>query len=256
MTRIQYASDLHLEMHDNWRYLRSEMLPPKADTLVLAGDIGYLGDDNYSKHPFWDYVSDNFKRCIVIPGNHEFYKGYDLSNLHDGFTHEIRPNVQCVYNKVIRVEDTDLVCSTFWAHVSPLRKLYTERAVNDFRRIMFNGQRLQIEGFNRLHDECVAFVKKAVAESTAPNIVVATHHVPSNILNAPQFKNSPCNGAFVSEHADFIMDSRINAWIYGHSHRNIIQTIGRTLCVSNQLGYVAAGEHKDFEREAVLASKQ
>lgn len=78
---IQYASDLHLEFADNWRYLRDNPLEVKGDILILAGDIGYLGDDNYCKHPFWDWASENFKEVIVCMGNHEFYKYYDIANL-------------------------------------------------------------------------------------------------------------------------------------------------------------------------------
>ena len=76
--KIQYASDLHLEFADNWRYLKENPLQVTGDILVLAGDIGYLGDENYSKHPFWDWASENYQQVIVCMGNHEFYKYYDM----------------------------------------------------------------------------------------------------------------------------------------------------------------------------------
>jgi len=76
--KIQYASDLHLEFRDNARYLRDNPMIPVGDILLLAGDIGYLDDDNYSVHPFWDWASDNFHQTLVIPGNHEFYIRFHL----------------------------------------------------------------------------------------------------------------------------------------------------------------------------------
>ena len=60
--KIQYASDLHLEFSDNSSYLKRNPLTPVGDILILAGDVGYLNDDNYSKHPFWDWASDNYRR--------------------------------------------------------------------------------------------------------------------------------------------------------------------------------------------------
>ncbi len=37
----------------------------KGDILVLAGDTGYLGDDMYSVHPFWNWASNFLSECIV-----------------------------------------------------------------------------------------------------------------------------------------------------------------------------------------------
>lgn len=67
--KIQYASDLHLEFADNWRFLKENPLQVTGDILVLAGDIGYLGDENYSKHPFWDWASENYQQVIACMGN-------------------------------------------------------------------------------------------------------------------------------------------------------------------------------------------
>ena len=81
--KIQYASDLHLEFADNWRYLKENPLQVTGDILVLAGDIGYLGDENYTKHPFWDWASENYQQVIACMGNHEFYKFYDIAKLNE-----------------------------------------------------------------------------------------------------------------------------------------------------------------------------
>ena len=72
------------------------------------------------------------------------------------------------------------------------------------------------------------------------------------LLSKPDFKGSRINGAFVSEEHDFIEECGAEYWIYGHSHRNIDGLIGHTQCVSNQLGYVFAGEHSTFNPGRVI----
>ena len=250
--RVQYASDLHLEFGENSKWLKEHPLIPSADILVLAGDIGYLGDDNYITHPFWNRVSEDFKQVIVVPGNHELYKFFDINELRNGWQLEIRHNVRVCYNSVIALnEETDLIASTLWAHIPPSEEYLTERCVSDFKRIRNGEFRLSAQRFNEEHEVCRNFIEKAVSESNAERIVVATHHVPSFALMAEEFKDSSINGAFTVELAGMIAESRINCWIYGHSHRNIDKMIGSTRCVSNQLGYVFQNEHKTFRRDAV-----
>ena len=61
------------------------------------------------------------------------------------------------------------------------------------------------------------------------------------------------NSAFATELGDFIADSRIDVWIFGHSHANIDATIGNTRIVSNQMGYVYYGEHlQDFKGDKFI----
>lgn len=251
--KIQYASDLHLEFGDNSSWLKNNHIEPVGDILVLAGDIGYLGDDNYSKHPFWDWASENFKQVIVIPGNHELYKLFDINEFHEGWSMEIRHNVKVYYNSVIHLyEGIDIIASTLWSKISPTESYITELCVSDFKRIRNGEHRLTSDRFNEEHEKCFNFIERSVRESNAKHIIVATHHVPSFELMSDEFKGSSINGAFTVELGDFILNSRIEYWIYGHSHRNINLKIGNTECVSNQLGYLFQGEHNSFNPKALI----
>lgn len=250
--KIQYASDLHFEFSDNYSYIKRNPLKLVGDILILAGDIGYLNDDNYSKYPFWDYVSDNFEQVIVGVGNHELYKYYDLSQIPCGEVCTIRENVRCYYDAVVQVENIDLIISTLWSKI-PLEDAYlTERGVSDFHRILYDGEFLTSEKFNREHERCFHFIQESVAKSTAKHIIVVTHHVPSFQLASPEFVGSRINGAFTVELGQYIEASPVEYWIYGHSHRNIDKIIGKTKCISNQLGYVYHNEYHTFDSGKII----
>lgn len=245
--KIQYASDLHLEFSDNSRYLKEHPLEVNGEVLVLAGDIGYIGDDNYDKHPFWNWAADNYESVIVVPGNHEFYKMFDIQKLYNGWNLPIRSNVHCYYNEAISLDGhTELITTPLWAHIRLEDAFQTESAITDFRRIRYGAEPFTWEHFNDEHDRCLRFLQDSIKKSKAEHILVATHHVPSFELVAPEYKGSSLNGAFTVELGNYIADSPIEYWIYGHSHRNIDKRIGNTLCVSNQLGYTFHGEQEFF----------
>ncbi len=247
--KIQIASDLHLEFSANSSYLKLNPLEVVGDVLVLAGDIDYLQEDSKYTHPFWDWASANYKQVIVVLGNHELYNGYDINKLTEGTIIPIRENVAYYYNCAISIDGVDIICSTLWAYIEPQYAYITQHRVSDFRSTIADGEnRLSAERFNAEYQTCVQFIKNAVTTSNADKIVVVAHHVPSKLLSSPDFAGSEINGAFVSEQFDFIADSRIDYWIYGHSHRNIDAVIGKTKCLSNQLGYVAMEDVSSFDR--------
>lgn len=185
--KLQYASDLHLEFSANSSYLRLNPPEVSGDVLVLAGDIGYLGDNN-----------------------------------------------------------------SVWSNIDIRNAFRTEAAINDFKRIRSGMEPLSWMRFNEEHVRCFHFLADSVKRSKAKHIVVATHHVPSFELMAREFKGSILNGAFTVELGDYIADSPIEYWIYGHSHRNIDKVIGKTQCLSNQLGYVFQNEHLSFSRNSYI----
>ena len=50
---------------------------------------------------------------------------------------------------------------------------------------------------------------------------------------------------FYKEYGELIADSRIDAWIYGHSHTNIDTMIGGTRIIYNQMGYIFEDGHEN-----------
>ena len=245
---IQYASDLHLELTPNARYVRSNPLDVTGEVLVLAGDICNLMGTTLPCNEFWEWASANYREVLIVPGNHEYYQNYDILADGDSWSHEILPNVHYHQNKVVRIDNVDFILSTLWSHIRPEDEFVVEQGMYDFRQILYNGRRFTPADFNTEHEKCLDFIKRSIAESTAEHIVVVTHHLPTMAVVAPEHKGNLLNSAFATELGDFIADSRIDAWIFGHSHANIDATIGNTRIVCNQLGYVYYHEHlKGFD---------
>jgi len=252
--KIQYASDLHLEFPENSKFLKENPIIPVGDILVLAGDIDYLYDNKYFKeHPFWDYVSENFRETLIVAGNHEFYVSSDVGTIKNGCVAEIRPNVKCYYNSVVTIDDIDFILCTLWANILLENAFITQKNVSDFYQIANNGKLLTAHCFNELHKNSVDFLRKTLQKENNRKRIVVSHHVPTALCMADEFKHSRINGAFVAELHDFIFDNQIDYWIYGHSHRNMPEIdINGTKMLCNQLGYVHHGEQTTFNRKAVF----
>ena len=52
--RIQYMSDIHMELYDNSRYIKANEFDVVGDVLVLAGDMFYLRDIIAPQKKFWN----------------------------------------------------------------------------------------------------------------------------------------------------------------------------------------------------------
>lgn len=241
--RIQYMSDLHLEFQENSRYLKHNELPVTGDVLVLSGDIFYLKDKVAPLTKFWKRASGNYRQVLIVPGNHEYYNYSDVMDQRMQWRWMFRENVGYYQNQVVRIDDTDFVLSTLWSRINPNDEYFVWKGMNDFRQIKFSGKLLQVEEFNLMHKTCIDFIRKSIKESAAAHIVVVTHHLPTLQVVASHHKGSVLNSAFASEYGELIANSRIDAWIYGHSHTNIDTVIGSTRIICNQMGYVFEDEY-------------
>lgn len=251
--KVVYASDLHLEFKENTRYMEENPLIPSGEILLLAGDIHYLKrakDETYYPHPFWDWASANFLQTLVVAGNHEFYKGKDLSRMTEGAVVDIRPNIQLCHNAVITIENVDFILTTLWGRIPTVDAFMIENSVSDFRQITYGEEYFSASDFNREYRKSLAFLQDAIGKAANKKVVV-THHVPTELCMSPDFKGSKLNSAFVVELHDFIFDSPVDYWVYGHSHRNMPEVgINGTKLICNQLGYIADGEENSFKADA------
>lgn len=243
--RIQYVSDLHLERYDNAVYISRNPLDVVGDILVIAGDTFPLREfEGYKKHIFFDWCAANFRETLLIPGNHEYY-GSNVDAFPGAWRREIRPNVAMYQNKRVRIDNFDFILSTLWTHVPGRDWLAVKMGMQDFRTIRTNAGSFTAYDYNIIHRCDLYFIQDAVSESDAEHKVVVTHHVPSFRCVSPEFKDSRLHAVFAVDLTDLIERSGVDAWIYGHSHRSIEMTIGKTRMLSNQLGYVVYREYNN-----------
>ena len=241
--KVQYASDLHIEFYDNSVFLARGPFKVAGDVLVLAGDTLLLKDfDTYSKHRFFDWCAENYRETFLVPGNHEYYRD-DVAGYPDSWERKLRPNVTLCENRSVVMDDTEFILSTLWSHIPMGAWLKVKKGMSDFTLIRHEGGPFTASVYNALHRRDLAFIKGAVSGSRAAHKVVVTHHVPSRLLVAPEFKGSSLESGFTVDLTDYIASSGVDLWVYGHSHRSIDRVIGKTRVVSNQVGYVAYGEY-------------
>lgn len=116
----------------------------------------------------------------------------------------------------------------------------------DFCAIYFGDQRITVSDYNKLHAAAFEFIQTNVQESQADKKIVITHHVPSYAATIDYFRDSPLASGFTTELGNWISNTNIDYWIYGHSHCSIETTIGQTKLLSNQLGYLTMGEGEGY----------
>jgi DNA repair exonuclease SbcCD nuclease subunit len=232
---IQYASDLHLERPENREEINKNPLIPSSDVLILAGDILEISPESLSS-PFFDYLEKEFKQVFLIPGNHEFYEGFDIADSLPEMDLEIRPNVRMINNKVIRIEDVDFIFSTLWSEITSLSRDVIEY-FSDFNYCHFGGKYLTPQSYTRAHKICLQFLKDSFKQKSNKRVVI-THHLPSPLCLSDDFKYHHMNQLFYSDLTDLVKSSGAEYWIFGHSHINAAPVrIGSTTMLSNTLGY-------------------
>jgi predicted phosphohydrolase len=248
---VQYCSDLHLEFEQNRRYLSNNHLRVCGDILILAGDIVPLHDE-FLNNSFFRFISNNYRQVFWVPGNHEYYYR-NISDFNTSFNLKLHENINIVNNINVQYEDIQFIFSTLWSKISRKNEKNIEQNVSDFECITKNDKKFRASDFNKLHKECLDFLRLA-SEQKKDKVVIVTHHVPSYSCNRIVHNNSNINEAFSVDLSAFIEMSNVNFWIYGHSQFNQKPLyIGNTIVLTNQLGYIQLNEQEGFRHNAYFS---
>jgi 3',5'-cyclic AMP phosphodiesterase CpdA len=250
--KIQYASDLHLEMPGNRNFIKKYPLIPVADTLVLAGDIIHL-KPSHLKDQFFDDLSRDFKHVYLIPGNHEFYyEHHDISTaLHD-FRFLVRENVQYINNVTIYPQErVRIIFTTLWTKISEGNKGKVVERIRDFGVSKFDNREFEANVYNNCHEICLKFLLSELNKPFDGTTTVVSHHVPYPQKFGVWLGDT--EEVYYVDLTNMMKDYKIDHWIHGHNHW-IPQTfqIHDTKIHSNQLGYVYRGHNEDFRRDAII----
>lgn len=249
--KIQYASDLHLEFESNRVFFKRKPLIPCAPILVLAGDIDVFTNGQIENTELFQYFSDNWEQTYIIPGNHEYYKN---GNVAESFSIDVAilQNVSYINNKVITIENVDLIFTTLWSEITT----YVEKRIRDFHVCHYNGSNFSADNHNLLHHQAVNFLDHILTLATENKRVVVSHFVPSPLVNAYPTQNTldskMISKYFVADLDEYLKKWNIDYWIYGHNHFNNDCKHFNIQFLSNQFGYKQQEECTDFEVDKIL----
>lgn len=260
--KIRIISDIHLEFFENDDF-ELDITEDESNTiLILAGDICVAAKANRFKY-FFKNVSERFHTVLYVFGNHEFYGSSikstpeKIEDILEDFT-----NIIVLENSTFRIDDIVFVGATLWTDFDdndPTCVFDSKRFMNDFKRIRHGPSsepwrwRFSPENAYVIHKESKEFIFNTLANgSDSKKFVVITHHAPSSLSVAKQFKGEILNGAYFTELSNEILDNQPALWIHGHTHFSFDYMLDNTRVICNPYGYKNLDYNKEFNQNMII----
>lgn len=259
--RIQFASDLHLELRPKMTF-RELLEPAVAPVLALLGDIAPL--DSPQLVPFMEWCSEHWDTVLWVPGVLELCGPHpttaSMPNLRTGVT-KMRKLVEPFWN--ITVLDHDGMVSEdgififglpFWkfpkegsAVWHPIKYQYVPPEPSP----MDPGYMVE------LYNEDLAWVRNKIHGQNEP-VLILSHHGPTTWLQEEGFIGDP-DRSITYPDIEQILKSPLVAWLSGHTHQSV-QTVKEWSDATGSKGSVFLAtnpkgrpmENLDYRRDAVV----
>lgn len=268
---IQLLSDLHLESNPHF----VPQAAPKADVLVLAGDIGsYQNESSLTRLGIADFGLGRFASwpcpVVFVPGNHE-YDGQEFSAAHARLQ-EVCQRLGFIWleHEVVLLQGVRFLGCTLWTDFDALTSTQAVtgavtlgqqllardkacRAANfalKKNHTLTAGQPMLADGVRALGLQSQAWLRQALSVPFEGKTVVVTHFAPSLRSADPRYGRQPGTASFCN--ADDALIPRADLWLHGHLHCRHDYSVPRagatpTRVVCQARGLAKRGEDEGYD---------
>jgi len=245
---FQLYSDIHLEMNSGY-----PEIPPKADYLILAGDIGNINKSNLKE--FLQYCSNNWKEVFYIFGNHELYhSSKPLHVLKEKYQELCTTwsNIHLLDNSSYVLEDITIYGFTAWT--KPIFESQDEACLelNDYNCIRRLSEKISIDDVAKMSSEEITHFRQFITNFTGEQCLIISHFPPisgSSTSSVDTTSNPIYNGDSLQKYfrwdnllkEENIDGGKIKVWCGAHTHWSYDFMEDNIRYISNQIGYIDEG---------------
>jgi len=207
--RIQYASDLHLELWKKKTF--DETLHPVAPILALLGDVSRLDAPNLRL--FLEYCSEKWELIFWIPGNEEIWNSGKEDTCIKKMETLCMPyiNIKVLYKNTFFYEDTLFVGLSLWH--KPREGMLKYNNIIYIKPIVLPTDE---HTFRKAHNENVSFLNHTIKNAEAP-IVVLSYYAPFTWALEEDWIQEPMY-AIIDSELEKMVTYPIISWLVGHVH--------------------------------------
>lgn len=244
---VQFASDLHQEFEHCTADRLQLSVDPKADLLVLAGDI----HDDLHALESWIRPLAAQVPVVMVAGNHEFYgHEFDIQRQALADLGKAIPDFHFLDNEAVTIKGVRVVGATFWSNFDNGDKALMADArdmMTDYSVISDGTATLGSLKPSRIYQEHLKsadFIQAELSGRDNQRVIVVTHHAPS--LQSSRNKGARWDKLYGSDYEQLMRDYNPNLWIHGHIHESLEYQVDDTTIACNPRGYVRYHENNAF----------
>lgn len=257
--KIKYLSDTHIDSfsnnnaYDAFNFFYPCKLGLHEYVLVIAGDVC-----NFSSL-YFQFISEcckYFKHVIVVPGNHEYYE-YSLEHVNKT-AKNIEKNFSnftylCCTENLKIIDDVAFIGDILWTDINfdDFCKLHC--FINDFLKIhefqKLSNVNKKYSKYYSYHCRSLESISQSINKCKDFKTVVITHHGPDISLIPHKYKNKRTNGFFFCNNINHDLFSKIDYWLFGHTHQSVFSEINGCKFKCNPFGYKDKEENISFNPE-------